>query len=261
MPVFFFFQQQSWRRCFAFVEEFGIDCHGYKLQASLHKPVGQESQYAVIMCHGFRGSKDGGGRAVAVANAISGMGISVIRFNFTPLQGLSKQIEEIRAVVQYCRSHMGKQIILLGRSMGGSAAIAYTAAFQNIAGLCLWATPWNLEETFQLALGEGYERLKMGDSISLNDEYGIVTLTPEFVQELSTYHLLDCMGAIQPIPVFILHGDRDAIVPVCQAEALYQACGHPKEMKVFSGGDHHLSQHSLEAAQAIASWLKQNFIR
>lgn len=242
------------------MEELEIECNGYKLQANLHKPVWQEPRYAVIMCHGFRGSKDGGGRAVAVANAISEQGVAVIRFNFTPLQGLSRQIEEIRAVVQFCHSHVCKQVILLGRSMGGSAALGYTALFQNIAGLCLWATPWNLEETFQLALGEGYEQLKMGQTIALNDEYGAVTLPPDFIQEFSTYHLLECARAIQSAPILILHGNMDVIVPVSQAEAIYQACSQPKEMTVFAGGDHHLSRHSQEAAQIIVVWLKQHFI-
>ena len=243
------------------MEEFLIACNGDMLQAVMHQPAKQKANTIVIMCHGFRGSKDGGGRAVAVADTIAEAGFTVLRFNFTPLQKLTRQIEEIAAVVQYCHKHISKEIILLGRSMGGSAAIAYTKKYQNVQGLCLWATPWNLIETFQLALGDGYALLEKGQTLSIHDAYGELELTPDFIEDFKNFNLLEALTQIHHIPVLILHGTKDEIVPFIQAERIYQTFSEPKRLEVFEGGDHHLSMHSAQAAIAIRDWLYQYFNR
>lgn len=243
------------------MEEFLITCNENVLQAVRHQPDNQKANSVVIMCHGFRGSKDGGGRAVAVADSIAEAGYTVIRFNFTPLQKLTRQIEEIAAVVQYCHKHISTEIILLGRSMGGSAAIAYARKYQHVQGLCLWATPWNLMETFQLALGDGYALLEKGQTLSIHDAYGELELTPDFIEDFKNFNLLESLTQIQVIPVLILHGTKDEIVPLIQAERIYQTLSEPKRLEVFEGGDHHLSMQSAQAAMAIRDWLHQYFNR
>ncbi|QJW48467.1 prolyl oligopeptidase family serine peptidase [bacterium BFN5] len=243
------------------MEEFLITCNENVLQAVRHRPANKDANRVIIMCHGFRGSKDGGGRAVAVADTIAEAGFSVIRFNFTPLQKLTRQIEEIAAVVQYCHKHISKEIILLGRSMGGSAAIAYASKYQHVQGLCLWATPWNLMETFKLALGDGYALLEKGQTLSVHDAYGELELTPDFIEDFKNFNLLESLVKFQHIPVLILHGTKDEIVPFIQAERIYQTLSEPKRLEVFEGGDHHLSMQSTQAATAIRHWLDQYFSR
>lgn len=42
-------------------------------------------------------------------------------------------------------------------------------------------------------------------------------------------------------PLFIVHGDADAVVPLAQGQALFAAAGEPKELMVVRGGDHGLA--------------------
>lgn len=39
-------------------------------------------------------------------------------------------------------------------------------------------------------------------------------------------------------PLFIVHGDADAVVPLAQGQALFAAAGEPKELMVVKGGGH-----------------------
>lgn len=213
----------------------------------------------VIMCHGFRGSKEGGGRAAALARQIATLGLRVVRFDFTPLGTLSQQIAEIAAVVTVCRRQFPGRIILHGRSMGGSAALAYTAKDQAIGGLCLWSTPWDLAATFAGILGEGYAVLLSGKPWSAKDEFGQVTLQPDFVADFARHDLLACARALPAIPVLIVHGAQDEVVPCRQAHELLAACCPPKELRLLPEGDHRfLTSHSAASA-LMMDWLERSF--
>ncbi len=226
------------------------------ISAVIHPPVNcDETANVLIISHGFRGSKEGGGRAILLADQAAAIGFTVVRYDFTPLQILSSQVLELGTVVDYARQSLGKTIYLLGRSMGGSASLALAAKNSSISGLCLWATPWNLHETFRLALGDGYHRLATGEPFLIDDTYGQVELGPEFLQDFDKFDLLQSTREIHT-PLFILHGTADAIVPLHQAQELYHEANTPKKLELIEGADHQFSQHAAEATTAVINWLK-----
>ena len=230
--------------------------HGEKfLTGVVHEPSVSNGK-VLVMCHGFRGSKEGGGRAVYLAEQAAAKNFFVVRFDFTPTECLTKQIQEIRSVVAYCRSKLSEQIILLGRSMGGSASLAFAADDENLIGLCLWSTPSDLQETFRLALGDSYQRLLGGEEILIEDEYGTLELAPYFVDDFNNYNLLTCIQRLSGLPLLVLHGSLDAIVPLDQAKKLFQQADKPKLMRVIEGADHQFSQHAMEATGIVIAWLE-----
>lgn len=214
------------------------------------------SDKILIICHGFRGSKEGGGRAVKLSNEVANMKIAVMRFDFTPLASLTRQVEEVGAVVDYCRQKLGIQnIYLLGRSMGGSAALAYAAQQGCIDGLCLWAAPWDLRETFQLALREDYDKLLQGQAVVIDAGEETILLRPDFIRDFANYRLLSAVGKLKKVPLLILHGDQDEVVPLKQAELMYQNAKHLKKLHVIEGGDHQLHEFYAETTKVILAWL------
>jgi putative redox protein len=192
-----------------------------------------------------------------LADAVAAIGVTVVRFDFTPHETLTQQIAEISSVVEFCRECIGTRIFLLGRSMGGSAALAFAAQDGAVAGLCLWATPWNLDETFQLSLGEYYHKLAQGEGVVLEDEYGRASLTPKLIEDMRHYDLLSCVREIGNTPVLILHGDKDEIVPLRQAKDIYQLATGPKRLTVIEGGDHQFTNHYEQSQRELLNWLKQ----
>lgn len=225
------------------------------LEGVVHEPYASNGK-VLLICHGFRGSKEGGGRAVYLAEQAAMINFTVVRFDFTPLQCLTKQVQEINAAVAYCRTMLSEKIILLGRSMGGSASLVFAAQDKKLRGLCLWSTPSDLPETFRLALGEDYQRLVSGENVYIEDEYGKLVLGPQFIADFDQYDFAADIKRLSGLPKFILHGSQDAIVPLAQAKKLFQAASEPKTMTVIDGADHQFSQHALEATNSVITWLK-----
>lgn len=229
-----------------------------ELPVIIHEPSPDNLATAVIICHGFRGSIDGGGRAVVLAKKMAEFGFTAIRFAFTPLKSLSHQVDELKVVVDYCRRNICDKIVLLGRSMGGSCSLAFSVQDKQVAGLCLWATPHNLDETFRLSLGEKYSQLKAGRTIEIIDEYGKLELNPSFLEDFKYYDLLTYINKIK-IPVLIIHGDHDRVVPLHQAKEMWNFANEPKQLAIIKGGDHHLANQADLVTSIVLEWLKHHF--
>ncbi|MDR7867801.1 MAG: alpha/beta hydrolase [Sporomusaceae bacterium] len=231
-----------------------------KLNAILYLPVERQRDYAVIFCHGFRGSKEGGGRASSLAARVAENGFVALLFDFAPLSLLSEQVEELRAVVSYSRREVSDRIVLFGRSMGGSAALAVAAADRLIGGLCLWSAPHNLHETFRLSLGEeAYSRLLGGEPVSIADEFGHVCMTPDFLGDFDRFDLLACARLVSGRPMLVVHGENDEIVPLRQAVEIFDQAGEPKKMTVVPGADHRFLSGHEQASAALLAWLEAGF--
>lgn len=210
----------------------------------------------LIMAHGFRGSRDGGGRSTAFAKLAEGV-CKVVRFNFNGSQILSRQIEELQAVIQAVRDkYKPQQLFLLGRSLGGAASMVTASRDENISGLILWATPNDLRKTFYNALGdELYKKLNAGETLHLEDERGKMDLTPNFLTDLDQYDLSSIISNWQTRPLLILHGELDVTVDVAQGKRNYELAGGDKEIYTFANGDHTFSECATEANTTIVKWL------
>lgn len=218
-------------------------------------PCAKENAPVLIMAHGFRGSRDGGGKAPLVA-AKAAENAVVIRFDFNGDQLLSRQVQELQAVIGAVREKFsGRRVFLLGRSMGGAAAIITAAADGDIAGLVLWSCPHDLQKTFANVLGqELYDRLLAGETLHLEDERGEIDLPPEFLTDIFQYDLGRLLSGLT-LPVLLLHGSKDETVDAAQALANYACVRGEKELHIYADADHSLGQRSDEAAESISRWL------
>ena len=160
----------------------------------------------LVLAHGFRGSMDGGGRAAVLA-------------------------EELEAVLAYVRLKFSAgKIFLLGRSLGGAAALVAASRSADITGLVLWAAPNDLQATFRNALGaEAYNALSAGQTLYLNDERGELTLTPDFITDFAKYDLQGILRNWHKRPLLILHGEKDETVAADQARLTFALAGVPKK--------------------------------
>ena len=233
---------------FTFTGPYGdIECvvNNYKL-----------NDVVLIMAHGFRGSRDGGGRSTAFAKLAEGV-CKVVRFNFNGSQILSRQVEELQAVIAAVREQYNpEKLFLLGRSLGGAASMVTASRDENIDGLILWATPNDLRKTFLSALGdELYKQLDAGETLHLEDERGKMDLTPDFLTDLDKYNLTEIMSKWQDRPLLILHGEQDVTVDVAQGRKNFELAGGDKEIYIFANGDHTFSECATGANAQIVKWL------
>jgi len=235
------------------------------------KPKPDSSQHKsganslVIVCHGFTGSKEGRGQAVAMGEQLALLGYSILLFDFAGSgesdgedhdRTLSGQVEDLAAVVEWARQEGFGPIILSGRSFGGSTVLSYAARDQQIDAVCTWAAVARLERLFLPLIG-GNAAGPAEELVTIKSEEGQLALTRRFFQDLSKHDLASCAAAISPRSLLIVHGSADQSVPVEDAEILYQAAGEPKKLVIIEGADHRFSGHTDQVWQAFFSWLEE----
>lgn len=222
----------------------------YCKQENLHAPI-------LIMTHGFRGSQDGGGRAIVLAEELSAF-CNVVRFNFGDTQILSQQVHELTLVINYMKEKYPlSKFFVLGRSMGGVTALLTVHQRKDITGLILWAMPSDIRQTFMVALGkENYEILRSGKSIFLDDERGYLELQPKFIDDCDRYDIHSILSNWRSCPVFVIHGDSDNLVALEQAHKTFALLPEIKKIEVIRGGDHSFTEHSAIVTRKVVNWLK-----
>ncbi|NPV27903.1 MAG: alpha/beta fold hydrolase [Firmicutes bacterium] len=244
-----------------------VNGRGEALAVVYHPGSGRPS-YIVVMCHGFRGSKEGGGRATELAERMSRLGYSVIRFDFAGAgesEGdfaaitLTRQIEDLGTILDWIETQNLGVPLVLGRSFGGSTVACRAALDERIKGICLWSTPTDLGETFSQALGDAYQDLAAGRTVVIRDDYGPFSLQPSFVSDLAKHDVLSAISLFQPRPVLIVHGEQDEVVPLKQAQAAFAAAGEPKQLVVIPGADHRFLKDYPRAWEVTLEWFQRFF--
>lgn len=231
----------------------------YFLSAVLHEVKEKPAKATIIMSHGFRGSKEGGGRVRQLAEAAA-KSFNVIRYDFTILGTLTRQINELNSVLRFAKENFAGDIILFGRSMGGCASLLAAAGNKDISGLILWSMPFDTQATFALSLGsENIEKLKKGIALSLDDEWGKTTLQPEFYADLVSHDIKAALSCVCDIPVLFIHGEFDEIVLVQQAKQAFSLCSGKTSFSFIKGGDHRFINCFEQSKDAVLTWLGSNF--
>ncbi len=110
------------------------------------------------------------------------------------------------------------ELFLMGRSMGSACAIDLAAAHDDeVSGLIIES---GFAETLPLARTLGIDLAALG------------------VREEDTFNNLAKIGSVTS-PTFILHGQRDHLIPLWQAERLMAASpARIKELQIIPGADH-----------------------
>lgn len=215
----------------------------------------------LILCHGFRGSMESGGRAPGLARMASEY-CHVVRFNFSWCTLLSRQVEELKAVIdQVRRQFRPEKLYLLGRSLGGATVVITACGDDRYRpdGMILWATPASLPRTFVNVLGEErFKELRGGKDMWMEDERGRDLIRSEFVREIDNYDINGLLREWEAPPVLVIHGGKDEVVSPDQAADNSRALGEKATLTYIPEGDHSFTQHGDEAAEIVVRWLKEH---
>jgi pimeloyl-ACP methyl ester carboxylesterase len=211
--------------------------------AGRHLPgPGGERDLAVVVAHGFTGSIDKPALR-AVTSALAGHA-GVVVFDFRG-HGRStghstlgdREVLDLEAAVQAARELGYRHVVTCGWSMGGSVVLRHAAltggvdAVVSVSAVSRWFyrdTPpmrrvhWAVETR----LGRLASRRLLGTRISAAG-WAEVPESP-----------VEVVGRIAPIPLLLVHGDRDHYFPVEHPQALFAAAQEPKELWLLEGFGH-----------------------
>jgi len=190
----------------------------------------------IVICHGFWMCKD----------AKPFLGLSRDLFNFYDVIAMdqrghgrsggtftfsSKEHEDIKAVIDYSKK-IYKYIYLMGFSLGAASTIIQTAKEKNVNGLIVVSPPASFDDIENRFLTK--EAL-----ISNAQKFGahLFKLRPGPVST-NKIRPADVIGRISPIPILIIHGEKDPIIFKRHAEILYQRANEPKKLILVKEGFH-----------------------
>jgi len=194
----------------------------------------------VLLCHGNAGNV--GDRVTHVA-LLSAAGFDVLAFDYRGYGRSSGRPSErgtyldARAARDEMLSRGGvdcARVLYLGESLGGAVALALALEVPP-AGVILQSTFTSVRDMARLH----YPRIP-----------------PALVPD--AYPSLRRIPRLQ-VPLLVLHGARDEIVPLRHGEALVEAAPAPKRMHVFPDVGHNdlLTCAGRAWAQAIAAWARE----
>ncbi|MGE0624469.1 MAG: alpha/beta fold hydrolase [Pseudomonadales bacterium] len=229
---------------------------GEMLAAQLELPDKPARAFA-LFAHCFTCGKDSAA-AARITRGLVAAGIGVLRFDFTGLggsegdfgnTGFSSNVEDLVAAADYLRRAGRAPALLVGHSLGGTAALfaaGRIAEVRAVATIGAPASPDHVLKVFQADVAN-IERDGVAE-VSLAGR--TFRIRREFLDDLRDHSLPDVIGHWKRA-LLILHAPLDEVVSIDEAGKIFQAARHPKSFIALDGADHLLSR--IEKAQYVAT--------
>lgn len=197
---------------------------------------------AVVVAHGFTGSIDKPALLAVTAALARHAGVVVFDFRghgrstgHSTLGDL--EVLDLEAAVAAARDLGYRHVVTCGWSMGGSVVLRHAAlvggidAVVSVSAVSRWfyrdTVPMRrVHWAIETRLGRLVSRRLLGTRISPAG-------WPEVPESP-----VEVVGRIAPIPLLLVHGDRDHYFPVEHPQALYAAAAEPKELWLLEGFGH-----------------------
>jgi len=241
---------------------------GRELHALLELPANQKPTKFAIFAHCFTCSSS----LDAVRNisrSLTNFGFGVVRFDFTGLgrstgefaeSHFSGNVNDLLDVHLYVKEMFIAPSLIIGHSLGGSAAIVAASKLDDIKAVASIGAPSDVEHVKnQLASHQLDEVEKLGE-IEVNIGGRPFKINNEFVEDFSKTNLLDVTKNLKK-PLLIMHSPQDRIVSANHAHNLFVAAFHPKSFVSLDGADHLLTEKkdSVYTGNVIGAWVARYF--
>ncbi|XVF35033.1 hypothetical protein REPUB_Repub18cG0110300 [Reevesia pubescens] len=238
--------------------------HGEKLVGFLHETGSKE---IVVLCHGFRSSKDYN-TMVNLAAALEKEGISVFRFDFAgngesegsfQYGNYFREADDLHAVIQNFSGENRVVSAILGHSKGGNVVLLYASKYRDIHTVVNISGRYDLKRGIAERLGEDFmEIIKKDGYIDVKNRTGGVEyrVTDESLSErLRTDMHEACLKIDKECRVLTVHGSADEIIPL--EDALEFAKIIPNhQLQIVEGANHGYTSHQTELASIVLNFIK-----
>ena len=262
---------------------------GGPLRLDFYAPSGDApGGRGAILCHGFRGYKDWGFLSF-LATRLAEEGLPVAAFNFassgiTDREGTFGEPERFRAgtyagdltdlarVADWMEARVGAggsaRLGLAGHSRGGVIAVLHAARDRRVRAVATLGAPARIG-VWPKATWEAWRR---GDAAEVYDfrTKQALRLGPDLLHDweanAARYDTAATLAALAA-PVLVVHGTRDALVPLAEAEEL-AAFGRSTstELRIIEGAGHSFQAGDkirltppplLDAVESVAAWMRR----
>lgn len=246
----------------SFEKVFFKNKNNQKLEGRLELPANRRPHNYVIFAHFFTGHKNFSS-VIDISRALIAEGFAVLRFDFTGLgdsegtfedTNFSHNIDDLIAAADYLKENHQAPSLIIGHSLGGTAAIYASDKIPSIQAVATIGSPVDPDHIKKLIKNDLEEIQKTGKA-TVNIGGRDFTLKASFLTDLDKKAYDEILQELRK-PLLIFHSPQDKIVPIYQAELLYNVARHPKSFVSLDGADHLLTDEkdANYVGKVCASW-------
>jgi len=231
------------------------------LAARLDLPDGPHLATA-LFAHCFTCGKDIPA-ARRIAARLAGMGIAVLRFDFTGLghsegefanTSFTSNVDDLIAGCSYLEGRGMPPSLMIGHSLGGAAVLKAAAQLDQIKAVATLGAPFdpahvthNFAEALPKIKSDGLAEVSLGGRP--------FKIGKGFVEDVAQETLTPAIAGLNAA-LLVLHAPRDAIVSIDNAGQIFTAAKHPKSFVTLDDADHLITAtaDAEYAADVIATW-------
>lgn len=235
---------------------------GDTLSARLDLPDGPHLATA-LFAHCFTCSKDIPA-ARRIAARLSGMGIAVLRFDFTGL-GHSKgefanttftsNVGDLHAAAAYLATRGMAPTMLIGHSLGGAAVLRAAGDMAGIKAVVTIGAPFDPEHVTH-NFADALDDIQTQGKAEVDLGGRPFTIGKAFVEDVQAQVLAPAIKGLKAA-LLVMHAPLDSIVGIENATNIFAAALHPKSFVTLDDADHLVTQakDAEYAADVIAAWV------
>lgn len=234
---------------------------GSTLSARLDLPGGPHLATA-LFAHCFTCGKDIPA-ARRIAARLAGMGIAVLRFDFTGLghsegefsnTSFTSNVDDLIAACTYLDGEGMKPSLLIGHSLGGAAVLKAASQLDQIKAVATLGAPFdpehvthNFADALPEIMSKGVAEVSLGGRP--------FKIGKQFIEDVAAGELTPAIGSLKSA-LLVLHAPQDAIVSIDNASQIFLAAKHPKSFVTLDNADHLITRavDAEYAADVIATW-------
>ncbi len=236
-----------------------------ELSARLELPVGKKPQRFAIFAHCFTCGKNSKA-ATNISRELTQNGYGVLRFDFTGLgqsegefeeTGFTSNIEDLVSAAAFLKEFYLAPTLLVGHSLGGTAAIHASAKIDSVEAVCSIGAPAEATHVEHL-LGENIELIERDGKANVSIGERPFTIGNSFLRDLKKHSTESVLKNLRKA-LLIMHSPQDSIVEVSNAAEIYSAAFHPKSFISLDGADHLLTNQAdaVYASSVLGAWVKR----
>ena len=242
---------------FAFANQAGAEVLGH-----LEPPEGTPRGWA-IFAHCFTCGKDSRA-AVYISRALSRAGIGVLRFDFagTGFSGgtgdavsFASDVEDLRSAAKAMAAAGMSPSLLVGHSLGGTAAIIAAAELPDIAAVVTIGAPADLQHLLRHFRDGDLATIAIDGEASVEIADRPFLIRRSFLEAIVRFDIEKSIASLRR-PMLIMHSPLDEVVSIDHASRIFLASKHPKSFISLDTGDHLLTAvaDANYASAMVAAW-------
>lgn len=234
---------------------------GYKLAARLELPHTPKAY--VLFAHYFTGNKDITALS-RIARALHEAEIALFRFDYTGLgasegdfanTNFSSNVNDLIAAADFMRKNFEAPQILVGHSLGGTAALAAASSIPEIRAVATIGSPCNtvhVKNNFAEHLDEINEK-GQAEVVLGGRKFNI---KKQFLDDIANQDMPTKIANLKKA-LLVMHSPIDKIVGIENAQKIYEYAKHLKSFISLDKADHLLIDSPTDSkyvASVLATW-------